>query len=124
MQGIVKTFDIGDGRTVSIETGRLAKQADGAVVVKMGDTMLLATVVARKEAAENVKEGCNIFREYGDKQGQQMCEIFHNAVVRKNPDAWQEIIRNRKFSSNFYSLLCEYSDRKRADLESHKLSQI
>lgn len=54
MQGIVKTFDIGDGRSISIETGRLAKQADGAVVVKMGDTMLLATVVARKEAGENV----------------------------------------------------------------------
>lgn len=54
MQGIVKTFDIGDGRTVSIETGRLAKQADGSVVVRMGDTMLLATVVSRKEAAENV----------------------------------------------------------------------
>lgn len=54
MQGIVKTFDIGDGRTISIETGRLAKQADGSVVVRMGDTMLLATVVARKEAAENV----------------------------------------------------------------------
>jgi len=54
MQGIVKTFDIGDGRTISIETGRLAKQADGSVVVRMGDTMLLATVVARKEAGENV----------------------------------------------------------------------
>lgn len=54
MQGIVKTFDIGDGRTISIETGKLAKQADGAVVVKMGNTMLLATVVARKEAGENV----------------------------------------------------------------------
>lgn len=54
MQGIVKTFDIGDGRTVSIETGRLAKQADGSVVVRMGDTMLLATVVAKKEAGENV----------------------------------------------------------------------
>ncbi len=54
MQGIVKTFDIGDGRSISIETGRLAKQADGSVVVKMGDTMLLATVVARQEAAENV----------------------------------------------------------------------
>lgn len=54
MQGIVKTFDIGDGRTISIETGRLAKQADGSVVVKMGNTMLLATVVARKEAGENV----------------------------------------------------------------------
>lgn len=54
MQGIVKTFDIGDGRTISIETGKLAKQADGAVVVKMDNTMLLATVVARKEAADNV----------------------------------------------------------------------
>ncbi|MFH1118943.1 MAG: polyribonucleotide nucleotidyltransferase [Bacteroidota bacterium] len=54
MQGIVKTFDIGDGRTISIETGRLAKQADGSVVVRMGDTMLLATVVARTEAGENV----------------------------------------------------------------------
>ncbi len=53
MQGIVKTFDIGDGRTISIETGRLAKQSDGAVVVRMGDTMLLATVVAKQEAAEN-----------------------------------------------------------------------
>lgn len=54
MEGIVKTFDIGDGRVVSIETGKLAKQADGSVVVRMGDTMLLATVVAKKEAAENV----------------------------------------------------------------------
>lgn len=54
MQGIVKTFDIGDGRTISIETGRLAKQADGSVVVRMGDTMLLATVVAKREAADNV----------------------------------------------------------------------
>ena len=44
-QAIIKTIDLGDGRTITIETGRLAKQADGAVVVKMGDTMLLATVV-------------------------------------------------------------------------------
>lgn len=50
--GITKEFDLGDGRIVSIETGKLAKQADGAVVVKMGDTMLLATVVARKEVNE------------------------------------------------------------------------
>lgn len=54
MEGIVKTFDLGDGRLVSIETGKLAKQADGACVVKLGNTMLLATVVARKEANENV----------------------------------------------------------------------
>ncbi len=47
---IKKTLDIGGGRTIEIETGKLAKQADGSVVVKMGNTMLLATVVATKEA--------------------------------------------------------------------------
>ncbi len=52
--GITKTFDLGDGRQVSIETGKLAKQADGSVVVKMGNTMILATVVSKKEASENV----------------------------------------------------------------------
>ncbi|OIP04039.1 MAG: polyribonucleotide nucleotidyltransferase [Bacteroidetes bacterium CG2_30_32_10] len=52
--GINKSFDLGDGRLISIETGKLAKQANGAVVVKMGDTMLLATIVTKKEAAENV----------------------------------------------------------------------
>ena len=46
MNVIKKSFDLGDGRIVEIETGKLAKQADGAVVVKMGDTMLLATVVS------------------------------------------------------------------------------
>ncbi len=54
MEGIKKSFDIGDGRIIEIETGKLAKQADGSVVVKMGDTMLLATVVSKKEAGENV----------------------------------------------------------------------
>jgi polyribonucleotide nucleotidyltransferase len=49
-----KTFDLGDGRTISIETGKLAKQADGSVVVRQGNTMLLATVVAAQKAAENV----------------------------------------------------------------------
>jgi len=47
---IKKTFDIGDGRQIEIETGKLAKQADGSVVVKMGKTMLLATVVSAQEA--------------------------------------------------------------------------
>lgn len=50
---ITKTFEIG-GKTISIETGRLARQADGAVVVKMGDTMLLATAVSAREAKEDV----------------------------------------------------------------------
>ena len=53
-QPIRKTFDIGDGRQVTIETGRLARQADGAVVVKMGDTMILATAVSAREAKEDV----------------------------------------------------------------------
>ncbi len=53
-QAIIKTIDLGDGRTISIETGRLAKQADGAVVVRSGDTMLLATVVSAREANEDV----------------------------------------------------------------------
>ena len=53
-KAISKTIDLGDGRTINIETGKLAKQADGSVVVKMGDTMLLATVVSAREAAENV----------------------------------------------------------------------
>ncbi|OPZ99426.1 MAG: Polyribonucleotide nucleotidyltransferase [Bacteroidetes bacterium ADurb.Bin408] len=51
---VTKDITLADGRTITIETGRLAKQANGAVVVKMGDTMLLATAVTRKEAAENV----------------------------------------------------------------------
>lgn len=46
MNVIKRSFDIGDGRTIEIETGKLAKQADGSVVVRMGDTMLLATVVS------------------------------------------------------------------------------
>ncbi len=51
---IRKVIDLGDGRTIEIETGKLAKQADGSVVIKMGDTMLLATVVSTQEAKEGV----------------------------------------------------------------------
>lgn len=48
---IQKTITLADGRTITIETGKLAKQADGSVVVRMGDTMLLATVVTAKNGA-------------------------------------------------------------------------
>ena len=51
---IRKTIDLGDGREITIETGKLAKQADGAVVVQMGKTMLLATVVSAQDAREDV----------------------------------------------------------------------
>ncbi|ALL05643.1 polyribonucleotide nucleotidyltransferase [Pedobacter sp. PACM 27299] len=54
MNVIKKSFDLGDGRIIEIETGKLAKQADGSVVVKMGDTMLLATVVSSVGAKAGV----------------------------------------------------------------------
>ena len=54
MNIIKKSFELGDGRTIEIETGKLAKQADGSVVVKMGDTMLLATVVSTVGAKSGV----------------------------------------------------------------------
>lgn len=47
---IVKTIELGDGRVITLETGKLAKQADGAVMLRMGNTMLLATVCAAKDA--------------------------------------------------------------------------
>ncbi len=54
MNPIKKTIELPDGRTITIETGKLAKQADGAVEVRMGNTMLLATVVSAKEVGEGV----------------------------------------------------------------------
>jgi polyribonucleotide nucleotidyltransferase len=47
-------IDLGDGRSISIETGKLAKQADGSVVVQMGNAMLLATVVSARKASPGI----------------------------------------------------------------------
>ena len=54
INSIVKTIDLGDGRTITIETGKLAKQADGAVELRMGGTMLLATVCSATEVGPGV----------------------------------------------------------------------
>jgi polyribonucleotide nucleotidyltransferase len=51
---VTKTIDLGDGRPITIETGKLAKQAHGSVVVRQGDTMLLAAVVASADAKDGV----------------------------------------------------------------------
>ncbi|NOU16719.1 MAG: polyribonucleotide nucleotidyltransferase [Bacteroidales bacterium] len=51
---VQKTIDLGDGRVITLETGKLAKQADGSIVLRMGNTMLLATVVSAKDAKEDV----------------------------------------------------------------------
>ncbi len=53
-QAITELITLADGREITLETGKLAKQADGAVVVKLGGTMLMATVVANKEANPGV----------------------------------------------------------------------
>lgn len=50
MNPIVKRIELSDGRTITLETGKLAKQADGSVTLRMGNTMLLATVCAAKDA--------------------------------------------------------------------------
>jgi polyribonucleotide nucleotidyltransferase len=50
MNPITKSITLADGRVITLETGKLAKQADGAVTLRMGDTMLLATVCAAKDA--------------------------------------------------------------------------
>jgi polyribonucleotide nucleotidyltransferase len=55
MPGVfTQTITLSDGRTITIETGKLAKQADGSVVVRMGNTMLLATVVSQKEGKDGI----------------------------------------------------------------------
>ncbi len=51
---IVKKIELEDGRIITLETGKLAKQADGSVMLRMGDTMLLATVCAAKDAVPGV----------------------------------------------------------------------
>ncbi|MCJ7774704.1 MAG: polyribonucleotide nucleotidyltransferase, partial [Desulfobacterales bacterium] len=48
-----KIIDLGDGKIITLETGRMARQADGSVLLKMGKTMLLATVVSAKDAKED-----------------------------------------------------------------------
>jgi polyribonucleotide nucleotidyltransferase len=55
-----KIIDLGDGRTITLETGKLARQADGSVLLKMGNTMLLATVMAAKEAKSSSADRTNV----------------------------------------------------------------
>jgi len=54
MNVITKTIDIGNGTEISIETGKLAKQSDGSIVLRAGGTMILATVVSNKDAKDGV----------------------------------------------------------------------
>jgi polyribonucleotide nucleotidyltransferase len=53
-QLFVESIDLGDGRNITIETGRLAKQADGSVVVRIGKTVILGTVVSSRKASPGI----------------------------------------------------------------------
>ena len=53
-KGIYQTIDMGSGVPIQLETGRLAKQADGSIILKVGNTMLLATVCSDQAAGENI----------------------------------------------------------------------
>jgi polyribonucleotide nucleotidyltransferase len=54
LKAIQKTLDLGDGKEISIETGKVARQAHGSVVLRQGNTMILATVVSNQEARDGV----------------------------------------------------------------------
>jgi len=73
-QPFQSSFDLGNGRIVTIETGRLARQADGAVTVRQGNCILLATVCANKEP----KEGQDFFPLSVDYQ-EKICVCWKNS---------------------------------------------
>ena len=89
MNIIKKTIKLPDGREITIETGKLAKQADGAVEVRMGNTMLLATVVTAKEAGEGLAEqlGAELVQVIGNRfvlyRRSQRDDVEHIRLVRE-----------------------------------------
>jgi ribonuclease PH len=62
-QLFVESIDLGDGRNITIETGRLAKQADGSVVVRIGKTVILGTVVSARKASPGFTLNGRLHRE-------------------------------------------------------------
>lgn len=86
---ITKSIDLGDGRTITIETGKLAKQADGSVMVRMGNTMLLATVCAAKDANPGV-DFMPLQVEYKEK-------FAHMAASREVFNAEKDVLQITKY---------------------------
>lgn len=95
--GISHTFDIGNGKPITIETGKLAAQADGSVVVKQGDCMILATVVSSHE----LKDGQDFFPLSVDYQ-----EKF--ASAGRIPGGF---FRREARLSDYEVLICRLTDR-------------
>ena len=101
MDVITKTFQLSDGREVSIETGKLAKQADGSVVVSIGDAKLLATVVSSQEA----KEGVNFLPLSVDYQ-----EKFLLITLKKLTQAVRFQVASLKEKENYRIMKCLFVD--------------
>jgi len=73
------------------------------------------------EAKSEVKKGCEVFREYDDRAGIKMCEIFHDAIlVPENRDGWRNaMIRCQPLTGNIATLLYRYTDRREKELDLH-----
>lgn len=97
MTPIIESFDLGDGRIISIETGKLARQADGAVLVRMGKAALLATVVS----AQKPRPGADFFPLSVDYQ-----EKF--AAAGRIPGGF---FRRESKLSDYEVLICRLIDR-------------
>ena len=95
---IKKTIDMGDGRVITLETGKLAKQADGAVELRLNNTMLLATVVSAKEAGEGV-DFMPLTVEYKENFRQQ-------ADSRAASPSVKDVLRTTKFSHRVWLTVC------------------
>ena len=94
---ITKSIDLGDGRTITLETGVLAKQADGSVMLRMGNTMMLATVCAAKDAKPDV-DFMPLQVEYKEKF----------AAIGRFPGGFQ---RREGRASDYEILICRLVDR-------------
>ena len=111
--GVRTTFDIGDGRMVTIETGKLAKQADGSAVVTMGNTMLLATVCCKKDAVEGT-DFMPLQVEYQEKyaaksNGNGKCEYASKAEIRDIKNVFGLVFQNFNLFPH-YSVLKNITD--------------
>ncbi len=96
---IVKTIELPDGRTITLETGKLAKQADGSVMLRMGNTMLLATVCAAKDAVPGT-DFMPLQVEYKEKN------LRHSAVF-----SWWFFTKREGRASDYEILTCRLVDR-------------
>ena len=109
--GITHTFKLADGREITLETGKLAKQADGSVVVKMGDTMLLATVVSNKDAKlkgrSKAPQGANHKKAKLTQEQAEQARLFHG-----HGWSFTEIGKMFGINGNNISRICKYRGYK------------